>query len=93
MCAGDVDLKDQIISPLYGSFENFPSTHLLVATNDILYPDQKKVIEKMVAQRIQLEIIQGKDMPHIWPLLPILYEAKVATLKIEESINSIVNQP
>ncbi|MBR9845404.1 MAG: alpha/beta hydrolase [Algicola sp.] len=83
MCAGNKDLKDQIISPLYGSFEGFPNTILFLAQNDIMYPDAKLAEIKMRNNHINIEVIEGNNMPHIWPFLPIMKEAKTA-------LNSII---
>ena len=88
MCAGPFDLSHEMISPLHGSFHNFPNTILLLATNDITYPDQKRAIEKLASSHVPLQIITGADMPHIWPYLPVMKEAKVALGAIIEHVNS-----
>lgn len=82
MCAGNTDLKDPIISPLYGDFERFPRTILFLAQNDIMYPDGKLAEIKMRKSNVKMEVIQGKNMPHIWPFLPVMKEAKTALNKI-----------
>ena len=87
MCAGNLSLKHPLISPLYGKFDSFPPTHIFVAENDILSPDIHLAIKKMTLANVQLKITLGKSMPHIWPLLPIMKEAKVALSEIVESIN------
>lgn len=76
MCAGKIDLKDQIISPLYGNFKGFPNTLLFLAQNDIMYPDGKVAELKMQEANVNLEVFEGNGMPHIWPLLPVMQEAK-----------------
>ncbi|WP_199851592.1 alpha/beta hydrolase fold domain-containing protein [Brumimicrobium mesophilum] len=78
MCAGTTDLKNELISPLYGSFDKFPETIIFIAENDITLPDQKKVVQKMKETKIKFEIVVGEDMPHIWPFLPVMKEAKTA---------------
>jgi len=87
MAAGDIDLKDTLISPLYGDFENFPPTALFLAENDITYPDQQIVVKKLKNAKVALEIIEGKNMPHIWPLLPVMKEAKTALKEIIRILN------
>ncbi len=52
MCTENNDLKNVMISPLYGSFEKFPNTFLFVAENDITYPDQKLLIKKFTEAKI-----------------------------------------
>lgn len=78
MCAGNVDLKNEIISPLYGSFNQFPKTILFLAENDITYPDQQLAVQKMKKYNVEVEVVFGDKMPHIWPLLPVMKEAKKA---------------
>lgn len=88
MCAGNNELTNVMISPLYGSFEKFPQTILFVAENDITYPDQKLAIEKFNQNKTNIEVIVGEDMPHIWPLLPVMREAKISLNKIIRVLNN-----
>jgi acetyl esterase/lipase len=88
MCAENNDLKNVMISPIFGSFNKFPNTFLFIAENDIFYPDQKLAVKKLINAKINLELIEGKNMPHIWPFLPVMKEAKTALNKITEIINS-----
>ncbi len=87
LCSHGIDLKDPIISPLYGNFNNFPKTTIFIAEYDIVYPDQKLAIEKILNANIDLEVIEGKRMPHIWPLLPVMKEAKLALNDIIKTLN------
>lgn len=88
MCAGDTDLKDVMISPLYGSFKKFPKTIMYLAENDITYPDQKLLVEQLKTSNVDFKWVVGKNMPHIWPLLPIMKEAKSTFTEIIEVINN-----
>jgi len=88
MCAENNDLKNVMISPLFGSFDKFPNTILFLAENDIFYPDQKLAIKKFINDKINLELIEGKNMPHIWPFLPVMKEAKISLNKIIRTINN-----
>ncbi len=84
MCAENNNLQDVSISPINGEFENFPKTLLFTAQHDITYPDQKRLVEKFNNANVPYHIVVGERMPHIWPLLPVMKEAKL-------SFNSIVN--
>ena len=55
---------------------------LFLAKNDIAYPDQKLAVENLIEAETNLEIIDGQNMPHIWPLLPIMKEAKTLMNKL-----------
>jgi acetyl esterase/lipase len=87
MCVENDDLKNEMISPLYGSFMNFPPTILFLAENDITYPDQQLALKKLNKENVIHEIIIGEKMPHIWPLLPVMKEAKKALNKIISILN------
>lgn len=87
MCAEGDDLTNSMISPLYGSFKNFPHTIIFLAENDITYPDQKLAVQKLIKAKVHLEIIEGKNMPHIWPFLPVMKEAKIALKEIIKHLN------
>ncbi|MEP0266758.1 alpha/beta hydrolase [Dokdonia sp.] len=88
MCVDNNDLSNVRISPINGSFEAFPNTLIFAAENDITYPDQKIVIEKMKNSNTNLKVIIGDGMPHIWPILPIMKEAKNSLNKLITWINT-----
>jgi len=78
MAALNGNLTDPIISPLNGRFKGFPPTLLCIADHDITMPDQWRAADKMKAANVKLTIIKGDNMPHIWPILPVLAEGKKA---------------
>lgn len=53
--------------------------------------DQKLAVQKMLEEKVEVEVIEGAGMPHIWPLLPVMKEAKQALSKIEEIIRHAVS--
>lgn len=87
MCAGSLSLDNSMLSPINGSFENFPQTTIYSAQNDITFPDQLLVANKLTFAQIDYEIIIGKGMPHIWPFLPLMPESKKALKSIINEIN------
>jgi acetyl esterase/lipase len=88
MCAENNDLKNVMISPLFGNFNKFPHTILFLAENDICYPDQKLAVKKFINAKINIEVIEGKNMPHIWPFLPVMKEAKTSLNEIIRTLNN-----
>ncbi|GAA4271517.1 alpha/beta hydrolase [Aquimarina gracilis] len=82
MCVGDLSLEDPLISPLYGDIDKLPPIYLFMATDDILTPDQELFIEKIRKVNGNIEVITGKGLPHVWPILPIMKEAKEAIRRI-----------
>jgi len=84
MCAGNIDLKSEIISPIYGNCKNFLETYIFIAENDIMQPDQELLVKKLIAHNIFLKVFRENKNHHIWPLLPYMQESK-------ESVNEIIN--
>lgn len=82
MCVENNDLNDERISPINGSFNGFPKTFFFAGENDIMYPDQLLAIDKMKNSVLEFKVIKGEGMPHIWPLLPVMKEARFALNQI-----------
>lgn len=87
MCADNGDLMDPKISPLHGSFHQFPETILFAAEHDITYPDQLLFIKELRANEVKYALYVGEQMPHIWPLLPVMKESKDALHQIIKHLN------
>jgi acetyl esterase/lipase len=87
MCAGDVSLKDPIISPIYGSFKGFPETILFLAENDIMYPDGIELKDILQKEEVSFKVIHGENMPHIWPFLPIMKESSISLKQLISLLN------
>ncbi len=87
MCVGKLSLKDPLISPLFGNLKNLPPIHLFMATDDILTPDQEIFVDKVMQADGEIQVIIGKNLPHVWPILPIMPEAKSGIQKIVSIIN------
>lgn len=85
MCSEN--LNDPKISPINGDVKYFPKTYLYIAENDITFPDQLLFMNKLSAEKIDNIVYIGKGMPHIWPLLPVMKEAKQTLLQIIDEIN------
>lgn len=86
MCSEN--LNDVRISPINGAFTSFPKTYLYLAEYDISYPDQLLLAAKLKDEGIATEINIGNEMPHIWPLLPVMKEARSALKQIINDINA-----
>ena len=86
MVANGLDLEDPRISPLFGKFEGFPPTLLFIGGRDILSPDGRLAAAKMQKAKVDLTLIEEAEMPHIWPLLPLIQESAKARKIIAEFI-------
>ncbi|MEW7292055.1 alpha/beta hydrolase [Aquimarina sp. 2304DJ70-9] len=89
MLLGDVPLTDPLISPINGSLKNFPPIYMFSAEYDIFTPDQELFVNKARQEGVEIKVILGKNMPHVWPILPIMPEAKRALKEITSIIKDV----
>jgi epsilon-lactone hydrolase len=78
MYAGDLDLRDPRVSPLFGDLTGLAPIEVFTGTDDILNVDAHRLVEKCRehGQPVHLHEVQG--MQHVYPLLPFVPEAKSA---------------
>ncbi|WP_317932469.1 alpha/beta hydrolase [Halioxenophilus sp. WMMB6] len=73
------NLKDPLVSPLYGDLAGLPPTLLQVGDAEILYDDGCSFAEAANAQGSQVQLSVWPDMPHVFqgfaPLLPEAVQA------------------
>jgi len=67
----------------------FPPICLFSSEHDIFTPDQELFAEKAINEGVEVEVVLGKNMLHVWPIVPIMSEAKMARDKIISIIKSI----
>ena len=68
--AGDRDVHDPMVSPIYGTFENLGRITLFAGTNDMLYPDIDKFDKMLCEQGIEHTYVVEKNLDHPYPLFP-----------------------
>lgn len=73
--AGD-DLKQPLVSPLFGDLSGLGRISIYIGTHDILYPDNRLLHEKLLKEGIEHRYIEREKMNHVYVGLPIK-EAKV----------------
>lgn len=66
--AGDLDTTDPRISPLYGTFEDLGTIHLITSKGELLYPDIMLLSQKLEEAGIGHHVITDPGMFHVWPL-------------------------
>ena len=69
--AGDLDIRDYKVSPIYGDISSLKNVWLFVGTREIFYPDVTKFYSMLLEQGIQSELIIGEGMNHVYPTYPI----------------------
>ena len=71
MYAGGLNLADWRISPIYGDVAALPRTLIFSGTRDLLYPDTVLFVDKARAAGVDIDLVRGAGMFHVWPLLDI----------------------
>lgn len=69
--ANGEDLKDYRISPMFGKTDSFRNVTIFIGTREILYPDAVKFVGKMKENKVNVNLVVGKGMNHVYPLFPI----------------------
>ena len=62
--ASDFDLKNPLISPLYGDYAGFPPTYLVSGTRDLLLSDTVKVHRKLRDAGVVADLNVFEGIPH-----------------------------
>lgn len=70
--AGDLDTQDYRVSPLFGDNSNLAKALIFVGENEIFYKDVLKYYEKLKEDNVDVRLIVGSGMFHIYPLFPCL---------------------
>ena len=78
--AGDRDMHDPLISPLFGDLKGLRNVTVFIGTEEVLYPDVTKMFHMLDAD-VSNELIVGEGMIHCYPLNPV-EEAKSACHKV-----------
>lgn len=83
--AGNEDIHDYRVSPIYGNINCLNNITLFVGSRELFYPDITSFHKKLISSNIHSTLIVGKNLNHSYPLHPIK-EAKTA---FEEVLNII----
>ena len=62
--AGDHDLKDPLLSPIYGDFEGFPPTYLVTGTRDLFLSDVVRTHRKLREAGVVADLNVYEGMSH-----------------------------
>jgi len=80
--AGELGVKDPLISPIFAEKLRLPQTYIFTGDQDALHPDIIRFAAKYPKAKIDL----AKDLPHVYMLMPTK-EAKAAFLRIAAAVN------
>ncbi|PCJ81450.1 MAG: hypothetical protein COA49_04980 [Bacteroidetes bacterium] len=86
---GEMDDKDPLVSPVFGSFKGFPPTHIQGSYVEFLYSDAESTLKAMNSDDVVTTVHWETKALHGWHLLPdILPEAKRS---LQEVANFLMN--
>ena len=90
--AGDTDLTDPYLSPLFGEFDGFPDMLIQVGTIEMLESDSIGVYEKADAAGVDVTLTHYEGMFHVFQLMGILMpESREAWDEIDGFVSSVFN--
>jgi epsilon-lactone hydrolase len=69
------DLKDPLISPVYGDFSGFPPTFLVSGTRDLFLSNTVRVQEKLLQAQVPTELVVEEAQPHTGFLIAAVLDA------------------
>jgi monoterpene epsilon-lactone hydrolase len=69
------DLKDPLLSPVYGDFSGFPPTFLVSGTRDLFLSNTVRVQEKLLQAGVPTELVVGEAQSHIGFLIAAVFDA------------------
>ncbi len=69
--AGDLDVKDPKVSPIYGDLKGLCPVLLTNGTWEVLYPDTLLLKEKLDDAGVECRYIEKDRMIHCYPIIPI----------------------
>ena len=69
--AGDLDIQDYKVSPIFGDISTLHDVYLFVGTREIFYPDIMRFHEMLAKQGSITQLYIGEGMNHVYPLYPI----------------------
>lgn len=75
--AGEQDVKNPLISPLFGDFTGFPPTYIQVGENEILLSDSLRLHKALVDANVSVKMDHFPGMWHVFQMSPVktAYEA------------------
>lgn len=69
--APDRDLRDPLISPLYGNFEGFPPTYVQAGENEILLSDAQRLYRVLADANVPARLDVYPGMWHVFQMSPM----------------------
>lgn len=88
---GKEDLKNPYISPLYGDLKGLPKLLMQVGTHEVILSDTVDFAEKAKKVGVDVKQTTYQGMTHVFQVIPVLPESKVAWKEVNEFLISVDN--
>lgn len=69
--AGGQELKNPLISPLFGNFDGFPPTYIQVGENEILLSDSERLHQAFADANVSVRMDTYPGMWHVFQMSPV----------------------
>jgi acetyl esterase/lipase len=79
--AGDLDLTDPRVSPLYGSLDGLPPTAVYSGSLDLLSPQLLRLRERALAEGADITFVLRRGLMHDWAVLPSFLLPEAAAVR------------
>jgi acetyl esterase/lipase len=76
--AGDLDVRDPRVSPLFGDLAGLAPATVVVGTHDLLHPDALAFAERARAAGVEVDLVEGVGQQHVYPFIPLVPEGRAA---------------
>lgn len=80
--AGDLDLKDPRVSPLYGEMNGLPPMLIFASRSELLFDDSARLVQKAKAAGVTVRLEARDALPHVWPMFHALIPEAKAAIRI-----------
>jgi acetyl esterase/lipase len=89
--AGERDVRDPLISPLYANLEGLPPLLIQGGTEEVLLDDAMRTTEQARAAGVPVTLEIWEEMVHVFQLIPFLPESKRAVAQIATFVSGVLS--
>lgn len=89
--AGDLEVTDYRVSPIYGDFNGICQISIFIGTNDMLTADARKCKKILEDQKINFNYFEYPAMFHDWVIVTSLKESKDVIGKVKKLLTEAKN--
>ena len=81
--AGDLDVNDCRVSPIYGDFTRLGKISIFIGTNEVFIADTRRLKALLEEQQVDFNYFEYPRMFHDWVVVTSLSETKDVLIKIK----------